>query len=200
MKDATLKQSAKLLSIFEDTPSEQVQAILESGLLADLRDGNIAEINREEFRQLVGLEPLVPVMTVIIDPTRPFARDMAKEDKWKLESDLEYEAGEVTLELVKFLKPGENWVKGTVMAERSKELGANLGQKHAEALLENQHLIPEKWRKYYLVFPGSVWQRRDGDRTVSYLHWSGEQWCLDFYWLDDDFYSDYRVLRPRKPA
>lgn len=53
----TLKQAAKVLSVFEDTPTEQVQAILESGFLADLRDANIAEIKRDDFRRFVGLNP-----------------------------------------------------------------------------------------------------------------------------------------------
>ena len=58
MKEATLDQAAKILALFKDTPSEQVQDLLESGFLADLRDGNIADVNRDEFRRLVGLEPL----------------------------------------------------------------------------------------------------------------------------------------------
>ncbi len=58
MKDATLKQASKLLLLFGDTPSEQLQAILASGLLADLRDANIANINRDEFRKMIGLKPL----------------------------------------------------------------------------------------------------------------------------------------------
>jgi len=57
-KDATLRQSAKILSLFEDTPLDQVQAILKSGLMADLRDGNIANVKRDEFQRLLGLKPL----------------------------------------------------------------------------------------------------------------------------------------------
>lgn len=56
-KGATLKQATKILSIFHDTPAEQIQAILESGFLADLRDGNLAEVNRWDFRRLIGLRP-----------------------------------------------------------------------------------------------------------------------------------------------
>jgi len=60
MKDGTLKQASKILSLFEDTPSDQVQAILASGLLADLRDGNVAAVSRDEFRRLLELLPLNP--------------------------------------------------------------------------------------------------------------------------------------------
>lgn len=90
MKQATLtgKQARKILEVFKDTPSEQVQVVLGSGLLADLRDANIAAINRDEFRRVCNLGPqnstftrskhlLEPLGTVVIPATteRFFARD-----------------------------------------------------------------------------------------------------------------------------
>lgn len=62
MSKATLtgKQGKKILEVFEDTPSEQVQDLLESGFLAFLRDANIANINRDEFRRVCGLQSLSP--------------------------------------------------------------------------------------------------------------------------------------------
>lgn len=77
MSDATLRQSGKvveIVEIFEDTPRKQLQALLASGLLADLRDGNIAEINRDEFRKSIGLLPLnLPLLeelgTVVVPAT-----------------------------------------------------------------------------------------------------------------------------------
>jgi len=57
MEKATLKQAKRILEIFEDTPPEQIQAILGSGLLADLRDGNIAQVNRALFRNFLGFNP-----------------------------------------------------------------------------------------------------------------------------------------------
>jgi len=57
MKDATLNQASKILSLFAETSNEQIQAILGSGLLADLRDGNINKVNRDEYRRLCGLNP-----------------------------------------------------------------------------------------------------------------------------------------------
>ncbi len=77
----TLKQASKILSLFEETPTEQVQAILESGLLTDLRDGNIIEVKRDYFRKLLGLKPinpplLDPVGVIKVPATKQFiARD-----------------------------------------------------------------------------------------------------------------------------
>jgi len=145
------------------------------------------------------VKPNIPAVTIMIDPAKLFTRDMKRENNWKLESDLEYQAGEeVTLELCEFLKPGESCVKGTVMAERAKELGANLGQKHAETLLENQHLTPKEWRSFYFVFPGTVWRDSYGGRRVPYLFWFDERWGLGFLWLEFDWDSGGRLLRLRK--
>ena len=60
MKDGTLNQASKILSVFEDAPREQIQAILAKGLLVDLRDGNVDEVKRDDFRKLLGLKPLNP--------------------------------------------------------------------------------------------------------------------------------------------
>ena len=53
---ATPKQMRKLIELFEDIPSEQVQNIIGSGLLTDLRGANIPEIDREKFRIMCGLK------------------------------------------------------------------------------------------------------------------------------------------------
>ena len=68
MKNATLRQAGKILKLLSDTPNEQIQAIINSGLLTDLRDGNISEVDRDEFRKILGLKPnlleLISTMTI----------------------------------------------------------------------------------------------------------------------------------------
>lgn len=58
-KDATLPQAAKVLTLMENTPCEQLQELLGSGLLSDLLSSNVKGVNREEFRKVCGLKPLV---------------------------------------------------------------------------------------------------------------------------------------------
>ena len=102
-------------------------------------------------------------------------------------------------DIVEFLKPGESSVNGELMKQRAKELNAHLGQYHAEYLLEHQELIPKEWQgKYYLVFLGTVWQDRDGDRFVPYLSWDGDGWYLSFDWLRGDWDSSVRLVRLRE--
>ena len=102
------------------------------------------------------------------------------------------------LEPVPFLKDGEAYVDGEELARRGLELHANLGQTHAEYMLEHQAEIPKEFRKYVLVFPGTKWRDRDGDRYVPYLYWDGRRWCLFFRWLGYDFDSSCRLLRSRE--
>lgn len=58
MSIATLKQANKLLELViqKGTSSQQLQAILENGFLADLLDANLSGMNREEFRRILGLK------------------------------------------------------------------------------------------------------------------------------------------------
>ena len=52
-------EARQILSLFKNVPLERVQELIRSGLLPDLRDANVAEIKRDEFRRFVGLKPLV---------------------------------------------------------------------------------------------------------------------------------------------
>lgn len=102
------------------------------------------------------------------------------------------------LELISFLKDDEQSVKEEAMRQRAKEMGANLGQRQAKYLLGHQEEIPEEWRKFNLVFPGTVWRYPGGHLSVPCLHWDGRRWYLVFHWLAYDWYSRDRLLRPRK--
>ncbi|OGZ32065.1 MAG: hypothetical protein A3H02_02745 [Candidatus Niyogibacteria bacterium RIFCSPLOWO2_12_FULL_41_13] len=101
------------------------------------------------------------------------------------------------LEVVSFLRPGEEFISGEEMVVRAKELGANLSRRHAEYLLEHHDEIPKEFQKYYLVFTGTILSDHSGHRLVPYLYWDGKRWFLSFYWLGHDLYSNYRLVRLR---
>ena len=129
-----------------------------------------------------------------------FARDMSKEGWTLLEDTREpWPISVSDLKPVPFLHEGEDYVGGEDMVRRSREeLHANLGQRHAEYLLENHNEIPEELRKFVLVFPGTIWRSRYGNRSVPCLDWDDGQWQLSFRWLENGFFFDSRLLRPRK--
>ncbi|MBI4991662.1 MAG: hypothetical protein HZB99_00390 [Candidatus Harrisonbacteria bacterium] len=104
---------------------------------------------------------------------------------WTLLEDTSFDGKQFVPDIVEFLKPNESYVRGDVMKQRAKELNAHLSQRHAEYLLEHQDLIPKEWQgKYYLIFPGTVWQDWYGGQRVAYLYWDGDQWNLSFFWLE----------------
>lgn len=61
MSAVTGKQIVALNRIFtdgDDVSSQQMQKLIDSGLLADLRDADIDKIDRSEFRKFCGLGPI----------------------------------------------------------------------------------------------------------------------------------------------
>ena len=129
-----------------------------------------------------------------------FVRDMTKEG-WTLLEDMRepwpISAGK--LDLVPFLRDRESYTGGEEVVIRARgDLSANLGQCHAEYLLDHQDEIPEEFRKYVLVFTGTIWRDRGSGRGVPCLDWDGKRWCLRFRWLEGVFYSYSRLLRFRK--
>jgi hypothetical protein len=60
MSAITGKQIVALSRVFTDgdTSSQQVQELIDSGLLADLRDADLSTINRSDLRKFLGLPPI----------------------------------------------------------------------------------------------------------------------------------------------
>ncbi len=158
---------------------------------------------QETIVQATTPQPLVTKLTIVSG----FDRDMRNES-WKLLEDtgepVEFDASR--LELVSFLQTDEPYAGGETMLKRARGkepvkgqmlVGCNWGQRHGEALLRNQHLIPVEWRGKVIVLPGTVWQDGSRDRFVACLVFRGERWVLDFYWLGH-FGSDYQLLRLRE--
>ena len=125
-------------------------------------------------------------------------RQNKEKDGWKLISTIPATKNLKDLEAISFLKGKEQFIKGEEIVKRAKELKANLGQLDAEYLLEHQELISTDLQKYCLMFPGTVWQDPYGSRCIPCLYWDGDQWYLNFYWLDNDWYDYLRVLQARK--
>ena len=169
---------------------------LTTGVLELVRDGKRSIENVSAVLQIIkDNQDFVTQLRVM--PV--FSRDMRKEG-WDLVEDVG-DPGEIliaNLEIVSFLREGEGSISGDVMRQRAVELGANLGQRHAEFLLEHQQEIPKEFRKFYLVFPGTFWRDSRGSLHVPYLGWGGVRWVLRLHWLEDAWGLIDRLLRPRK--
>lgn len=159
-----------------------------------VRDGHRDEKRVADWIQKVKDDPEFDRASVSKIAAAPFDYDKTK-DGWTLLEDLPRRDLTVSrLELVSFLKKGEDRINGEVMKKRAEETDSNFSQHDAEFLLKNQKDIPKKFRDFYLVFPGTVWQNPRGDRHVACLYWDGARWYLNFDWLDSGWRSSSRLL------
>jgi hypothetical protein len=105
------------------------------------------------------------------------------------------------LELVYFLKPNDDGrITGQVMRQRAVTLKANLGLSDAKYLLDHQSEISPEFRGKVLVFVGTLLRGSNGRLYVAGLYWDDGRWCLDFYWLDDDWRGGFCLARCKSAA
>ena len=107
---------------------------------------------------------------------------------------------EVIVDLVEFIEPGEApHVDGITMISRSKKKGDLAGNRAFQFFSSNPQFILKGWKKFDLIFPGTIWHNSKDDRYVQHLFWSGGQLNRDYSCsLDGSFSSDCRVVRIRK--
>ena len=98
----------------------------------------------------------------------------------------EVDLGEI--ELVHMLQSSENSIKGEDFLNRLKKYdGISLDAMFFCVLWKNQSLIPSSWKKKakgittYIIFPGTLIQRTDGNKFVLCLYWKNNKW--DWYYL-----------------
>jgi len=118
---------------------------------------------------------------------------------WRLIDDATKPLGMLKVEAMSFHWKGEDYVDGWQMCYRAKSKGANLGERHARALLKEQRRIPRTLRKFYFLFPGTRW--RDPESRFVYasiLRCDDGQWNLRWVWLGNNFDPGVLVLRLRR--
>jgi len=191
MKDATLRQAAKILSIFNETSVEQVQTIIESGLLADLRDGNIDGVNRDAFRQLIGLKRL-DTYTLTIDYNRS-VEDGVKAGQYDYaNSDITSKhfptermgMPEVAVELIHFNRD----ISTDEAIHELDRMGYRPADLHELLALGEKY--PDLQREFPVIALGSVWQKPGGFRSCAYLDGNDSRRYLYLDWVDfrwDDY-------------
>ncbi len=200
-KDATLGQGIKMLTLIEqkETPCEQLQKLLASGLLADLLDADVDEINRNAFRQLIGLKP-INAYTLTINYSRS-VEDGIKAGKYDWSnSDItsshfpseEVGTKEVPIELVHF---GRDIKTDEILSELDK-----MGMRPAilKELLALGEKRPDLQREFPVIALGSVWQNPRGYRFCAFLFRFGSLRDLRLAWVVDRWGDYCRFAAVRK--
>lgn len=163
----------------------------------------LEEVARRVREGTLGFSETMTALQGVVEGTvqqtiASFQFDKTK-DGWTLLEDVPFDPYDrqlLTPRIIGFLKSGESYVNSDIMRQRAKEASANLGQRHAEFYLNNQDLIPAECRgRYYLIFPGTVWQDRNGGRDVPFLYWNDDRWYLYFNWLGNDWSSRDHLVR-----
>lgn len=208
MNLTTLGQGAKVIELIlqKETPAEQMQDLLKSGLLADLLDANVGSVNREDFRKLLGLGKLMPdIMELagIILPNQSVTygdRIAAGGYDWK-DGDITEKrfpvtlpAGPRNLVLVHF-----NKVMSTQKVEAwAKENGYEFALFDDLLAVGSHPDYKELQRQFPIIQLGSS-ARVCGDRSVPCLDRNDAGRYLDLRWYDDDGWNDScRFLLVRK--
>ena len=192
MKEATLKQAGKVLELIgqKETPCEQLQKLLGSGLFSDLLDANVDSVNRDIFRESIGLKSL-GVYAAITGHTIPINYNRSVEDgikagnyDWK-NNDItskhfpsqETGSREVVIELFHF---GKDMSTDEVLAELDKQ-----GYRPAtlKELLPLGEKYPNLQREFPIIALGSVWRDSNGNRFCPYLGRDGSERNLDLRWV-----------------
>ena len=102
-------------------------------------------------------------------------------DGWVLEEDVT-EPAEVSAETIETTDLGEggDYLFGDEVSERVHTFDRLLGQVHCEYLVAHPDQIPEEYRKFSLVFAGTVWASPDGNHQIPCLTWAKEHWEMIF--------------------
>ena len=193
---ATIQEIRRIISLFEGIPREKVSEVLKSGILADLLYGDIASINRDDFRRSIGLKPLGKISF------DTFNLDQRRYGWTLLEHTPRSISSKSKFELIPFMSEYER--AGGILTEEmvrraSGKLNAGLGQEDAEWLLEHQAILREHLdTDMYLPFPGTVWRDSDGKHRIPILnHGFGKErkWEMHFGSFEDTLGAHGRLIR-----
>ncbi|MEK7119932.1 MAG: hypothetical protein AAB824_00100, partial [Patescibacteria group bacterium] len=114
--------------------------------------------------------------------------------------------GGLILDLVDFLLPEEKYIpeekpiRGELAISRSRKKGYLAGGRALTFLMHHPKYIPEDWRKFNLIFPGTIWCDSKHRKGVQYMYWHAGRWRMNYCWLTDDFSAIVRVVRIQKPS
>ncbi|MCK5591321.1 MAG: hypothetical protein KAI72_05140 [Candidatus Pacebacteria bacterium] len=81
----TLKQKENILNLISEIPNQQLQRLIDSGLLKDMLNANIDIIDRDKFRKIIGLSYTI---TVNYDLT---VEEMVEEGRYDIANPAIYE-------------------------------------------------------------------------------------------------------------
>ena len=200
MKTAyTSEQFVKFTTLLEqkDSNPERFQLFLTTGVLSDLLDADPSAIDRDEFRKMIGLPPLVLRFTVDYSLTMEQMIALGQYD-WKndnITSERFPVKGEGKKEIVgELVKYGSAMSSEAVLADLDKK---GFRPATIEELLAFGAAFPEFQRKFPIVALGSVAEIH-GRRVVACLGGGDSGRGLGLIWFGGGWVAFCHFLAVRK--
>ncbi len=125
-----------------------------------------------------------------------FDWDMRLKRRWSLQSDSREKEGDFIPQLVNITRSGA-CLSGKDLLKWSKRHKGIGGQRHLEALVREQNLVPDELCHCYVLAPKTVWiDSNNGNNiiVIPYLYWLEGICGIDFTPIDLDFDWDIRIL------
>jgi hypothetical protein len=215
MTKATYDQATAIHTLLSEASREQLQVMLTTGLLADLRDGNLENVDRDEFRRVLGLKPrhTAAIPHVIDVGKRPFCPEgwtvvlPGGEGGWRDAEDGDFppcvhrlftwDASKVQPHLDDAQRNGGS-IEGHKLQKKLAKIAKRLLNANClDYLLAHPELIPESWKGKATFFWGTTYRSSSGRLCVRCLCWDGERWYWNYGWLGSGRSGDYpaAVLR-----
>ena len=207
MKPATLDQVFQLLKSVRDQNlgSSHVQALIETGRFADIceaaKKGSLTCTDRTRFRNCLGLDAVdCGAYDVVVDYSRSLAQMIRGGNYDSFNSDItpkhfpvsgrgRHEVSVVLLRFNREMKPDE------VITEMDQQ---DYRPAAIEELLALGEAYPNLQRKFLIVALGSILRTSNGNRCAPCLSGRMNERRLNFFWLENVWFSNYRSLAVRK--
>lgn len=115
-----------------------------------------------------------------------------KGEGWRISPDEVRPTGMIQITCTPITTGDDGSVESKGMMEQARALGSKLGESVAQALLKST--IPPEWRKFVLVFPGTIWVDPNGNECICCLFWSGDHWFMELVPLTEEWYSYHSIV------
>ena len=135
----------------------------------------------------------LPELEVQIDDLPQFFSEDKTKDGWKLLRDTDFD-GPLVFSPQYLLREDESSVCPEEVLERITNFDVFPGQRHAEFILRMQ-TFPLEWKRSYMIFLGTMWQKTDGEKVYPVLLeslWEG--WTLKWSFEVPLFISNDRLV------
>lgn len=208
MSTATLRQGAHILALIgqKNDDKDDLTALVETGLLADLLEAsNVWSVDRNEFRKLLGLCPVVPdVIILSVDYTRPWEEMIASGKYDRVNKDLTVKRFPIVGEgIVEYQFRYFHFKRRHISSKTAVELIKKEDCENPWEPAKIEHSLvygenfPEEQYKFPIVALGSVGEV-DDDPCVSYLGEDGSGRNLNLARCGGGFDGRCRFLAVRK--